>query len=92
MGQDNTNTVAKILKVYAIINAVAGCILGLIAADTFNGALVALFIGLCIVTSFVIYAFGEVIQLLQDIKDGTRGTIKTIQNQNNSDKDELPSI
>ena len=92
MGQDNTNTVAKILKVYAIINAVAGCILGLIAADTFNAALVALFIGLCIVTSFVIYAFGEVIQLLQDIKDGTRSTIKTIQNQNNSDNDELPSI
>ena len=92
MGQSNTNTVAKILKVYAIINAVAGCILGLIAADTFNGALVALFIGLCIVTSFVIYAFGEVIQLLQDIKDGTKGTITTIQKQNNNDNDELPSI
>lgn len=92
MGQSNTNTVAKILKVYAIINAVAGCILGLIGLGAFNGVVVALFIGLCIVTSFAIYAFGEVIQLLQDIKDGTRGTIKTIQKQNSSAKDELPSI
>lgn len=92
MGQSNTNTVAKILKVYAIINAVAGCILGLIGLGAFNGVVVALFIGLCIVTSFTIYAFGEVIQLLQDIKDGTRGTIRTIQKQNSSENDELPSI
>ena len=51
-----------------------------------------IFLGACIVVSFGIYAFGEVVQLLQDIKDGTKGTITTIQKQNNNDNDELPSI
>ena len=51
-----------------------------------------IFLGAWIVVSFGIYAYGEVVQLLQDIKDGTKGTITTIQKQNNNDNDELPSI
>ena len=51
------------------------------------------FMAIWIVVSFGIYAFGEVIQLLQDIKDGTKGTIDSIsKNINNNSSDDLPSI
>ena len=51
------------------------------------------FFGLSIVVSFGIYAFGEIIQLLQDIKDGTKGTIDSIsKNINNNSSDDLPNI
>ena len=86
----------KILKVYAIVNAIIGCIIGLSGlSDSYNeifNMVYTIFLGACIVVSFGIYAFGEVVQLLQDIKDGTKGTITTIQKQNNNDNDELPSI
>lgn len=88
--------VAVILKVYAIVNAIIGCIIGLSGlSDSYNeifNMVYTIFLGACIVVSFGIYAFGEVVQLLQDIKDGTKGTITTIQKQNNNDNDELPSI
>ena len=64
-------------------------------SDSYNeifNMVYTIFLGACIVVSFGIYAFGEVVQLLQDIKDGTKGTITTIQKQNNNDNDELPSI
>ena len=92
----NKNMVAVILKVYAIVNAIIGCIIGLSGlSDSYNeifNMVYTIFLGACIVVSFGIYAFGEVVQLLQDIKDGTKGTITTIQKQNNNDNDELPSI
>ena len=51
------------------------------------------FLGACIVVSFGIYAFGEVIQLLQDIKDNTQGTINSIsKSSNNNVSDDLPNI
>lgn len=91
------NVVATILKVYAILNALCGFVIFLSMQDSYYGAvgdfmsnISILFLSACIVVSFIIYAFGEVVQLLQDIKDGTRGTIATIQNNNNTD--DLPSI
>lgn len=96
MEKKNKNMVAVILKVYAIVNAIIGCIIGLSGlSDSYNeifNMVYTIFLGACIVVSFGIYAFGEVVQLLQDIKDGTKGTITTIQKQNNNDNDELPSI
>ena len=66
------NTVAKILKIYAVVNAFCGFILGLyVRGDSDNPILLGVciyFIATCIVASFGIYAFGEVVQLLQDIK------------------------
>ena len=91
MEKKNKNMVAVILKVYAIVNAIG--LSGL--SDSYNeifNMVYTIFLGACIVVSFGIYAFGEVVQLLQDIKDGTKGTITTIQKQNNNDNDELPSI
>lgn len=68
------NTVASILKVYAIINAVGGLILALLLGDEISGLLAfGVFVAVAVV-SFGIYAFGEVIQLLEDIKTNTSRT------------------
>ena len=92
----NQNIVAKILKIYAIVNAVAGLLISLSMHDSYVdliGSLSFVFFGLSIVVSFGIYAFGEVIQLLQDIKDGTQGTMNSIsKNINNNSSDDLPNI
>ena len=68
----NQNMIAKILKIYAIVNAVAGLFIFLSMQDSYVDLINSLsfvVLGLCLVFSFGIYAFGEVIQLLQDIKD-----------------------
>ena len=92
----NQNMVAKILKIYAIVNAVAGLLISLSMHDSYVDLIESLsfvFFGLSIVVSFGIYAFGEVIQLLQDIKDGTKGTMNSIsKNINNNSSDDLPNI
>ena len=93
------NTVAKILKIYAVVNAFCGFILGLyVRGDSDNPILLGVciyFIATCIVASFGIYAFGEVVQLLQDIKDGTNNTAHTIEVHaptTNTDNVQLPKI
>lgn len=92
----NQNMVAKILKVYAIVNAVFGIFLGLYwmsEGTDFLETISIFFMAICLVVSFGIYAFGEVIQLLQDIKDGTQGTMNSIsKNIDNNSSDDLPNI
>ena len=70
------NTVAKIFKIYAILNAVACFIFMyvLIAADYLDTLGVIIWIGTSIVVNVGIYAIGEVIQLLDDIKQNTAKT------------------
>ena len=88
------NTVAKVLKIYAIVNAACGLLLGLYWGVESDSPII-LDICICFVASFGIYAFGEVVQLLQDIKDGTNKTAHTIQVQaasNSSNDDQLPRI
>jgi hypothetical protein len=71
---DKTNTVAKILKVYGIINGIGSCILAIVLADNLPGSVDYLWVvelGAGLLSSLFIYAFGEVIQLLQDIKSNT---------------------
>ena len=67
------NTVAKTFKVYAGVNFVACLLLLFIAAGLLNlhGALAILWIATSIVINVGIYAIGEVIQLLDDIKQNT---------------------
>ena len=73
------NKVANILKGYAIFNAVAGCIGGLVVAATMDNMLLFLIVAAAIaVVSFGIYAFGEIIQLLHDIKMNTLGTKEAV--------------
>ena len=94
MKNRSSNTVAVIMWVYGIVNAVVGIIFGCSMYDTYEG-LSILFIAVTIVFSFGIYAVGEIIQLLQDIKDNTNGAIQPItlsQKQSSSVDDDLPSI
>lgn len=65
------NTVAQVLKVYAIINFIAGIILSFtIGSDIIDGIGIYFF-AVSLVINFAIFAFGEVVQLLHDIKINT---------------------
>ena len=68
------NTVATILQVYAIINAVLGVILSFVIAAAADYVPIAglVFSIVPIGASFLIYSFGEVIKLLHEIKLNTR--------------------
>ena len=70
------NTVASVLQVYAIINAICGLFLALSMADYYSGAAVFLLFAATLVASGFIYALGEVIKLLHEIKLNTRKTEK----------------
>ena len=74
---DEKNTVATILQVYAIVNAVLGVILSFVIAATADYMPIAglVFSIVPIGASFLIYSFGEVIKLLHEIKLNTRKTV-----------------
>ncbi len=65
---NTTNTVAKVIKIIAILNAIAGVILGLVGIEDFE-VYAVVFIVASIISSIFIYAIGEIIQLLEDIKN-----------------------
>ena len=74
---DEKNTVATILQVYAIVNAVLGVILSFVIAATADYMPIAglVFSIVPIGASFLIYSFGEVIKLLHEIKLNTRKAV-----------------
>ena len=74
---NSKNLVAKILQIYAIVNAAAGLILALYINSEYHWyydalPLLVLFLGAVLVSSFAIYAVGEIIELLNQIKLNTR--------------------
>lgn len=69
----SNNIVAKIIQVYAYLNAIAGVILAFILSDDVGGVVAFLWFAVVLVVSFLLYAFGEVIDLLHEIKKNTRG-------------------
>ena len=66
--KSTTNIVAKVIKIIAILNAIAGVILGLVGIEDFE-VYAVIFIVASIISSIFIYAIGEIIQLLEDIKN-----------------------
>ena len=82
------NIVAQVLKVYAIINFVVCLIMSVNIGNIFDGMGIYFF-AVSLVVNFGIFAFGEVVQLMQDIKINT-------QNQTSSHHrviaDELPEL
>lgn len=95
MQKENKNVVSTILKGYAILNAIVGFFVGLAwMSDSYGAYPIVdfIFMAACIVVSFGIYAFGEVIQLLQDIKDRTHGSPQPAQSGSAQVNDELPQI
>ncbi len=65
------NLVAKIMQIYAIVNAIAGVVLMFIIADYLEWTVALIWFETVLVVSFLIYAFGEVVELLTAIKINT---------------------
>ena len=66
--EKTTNTVAKIIKIIAILEAISGIILGLMYIEDLEVmAVVIMVVG--IISAVFIYAIGEIIQLMEDIKN-----------------------
>ena len=74
------NTVAHVLKVYAVINFIACIILSFIIGKDINiDGIGIYFFAVSLVTNFAIFAFGEVVQLLHDIKSNTSNQTQGIE-------------
>ena len=75
------NSIAKAVKVYAGINFAACLILWfyLITEDILYGTLSIVWLAASVVINFGIYALGEVIQLLDDIKQNTRSSARAVE-------------
>lgn len=72
------NIVAKIIQVYAYVNAAAWVILAFVIADALNWGIAIGTFAVGLFASFLLYAFGEIIDLLQEIKSNTFPKPKTI--------------
>lgn len=80
------NIVAKIIQVYAYLNAAAWVILAFVIADALDWAVALIAFAVGLFASFLLYAFGEIIDLLQEIKSNTHEAADTIVT------DELPEL
>lgn len=68
-----TNKVALIIKIIAIVGAVAGIIYGCILSDSsYTEELGIVYVVVSIISAVFVYALGEIIQKLQNIEDNTR--------------------
>ena len=69
----SNNIVAKVLQEYADLNAAAGFVLTLLLNEELDlGAVaVSIILATVLVVNFFIFALGEVIDLLQNLKDNT---------------------
>lgn len=78
MFEETKNTVAKTLKIYSIINAIVVILASIIIAiNTEEIIFFILGVALGICVNFVIYAFGELIDLLDQIKENTKKAANT---------------
>ena len=69
----SNNIVAKILQVYAYVNAASGLLLALALNKELGVLLAWIMFALTLVASFFIFALGEIIDLLQNLKENTNG-------------------
>lgn len=80
------NIVAKVLQVYAYVNGAAGIVLTLLLNKELRlGAVaVSIILAAVLVVNFFIFALGEIIDLLQTLKENTRKRVEI--------SDELPDL
>ena len=81
------NVVAKILQVYAYLNTAAGLVVALQLNKKLGelGTVVAIYLfAAVLVASFLIFALGEIIDLLQNVKENTSRKMEI--------SDELPDL
>ena len=80
------NGVASGLKVYAVLNALAGIVLAIVwAIDDVNTMIISIELAAILVASMLIYALGEIVDLLHAIKINTERSADPI-------PDELPDL
>ena len=83
------NTVAQVLKIYAVINFIFGIILSISIGKNIDiDGIGIYFFAASLVINFVIFAFGEVVQLLHDIKINTSNHATS----SSTTSDELPEL
>lgn len=83
----SNNIVAKTLQVYAYLNTAAGVIAALLLGKELGelGTVVAIYLfAAVLVASFLIFALGEIIDLLQNVKENTSKKVEI--------SDELPEL
>jgi len=80
------NTVALILYIYAIVNFIACVIVSFAIGDWYEAEFGIIFFALSVVVNFGIYALGEIIQILHDIRLNTSGASTALP------EDEIPDI
>lgn len=80
----SNNIVAKILQVYAYVNAASGLILALALNEELSAVVAWIMFALTLAASFFIFALGEIIDLLQNLKENTNGGREA--------NDELPEL
>ena len=80
------NIVAKVLQVYAYVNGAAGIVLTLLLNKELRlgAAAVSIILAAVLVVNFFIFALGEIIDLLQALKETTRKKVEI--------SDELPDL
>ena len=80
------NGVASGLKVYAVLNALAGIVLAIVwAIDDVNTMIISIELAAILVASMLIYELGEIVDLLHAIKINTERSADPI-------PDELPDL
>ena len=80
----SNNIVAKILQVYAYVNGAVGIILALLLVEELGALVAAIVFASVLVVNFLIFALGEIIDLLQNLKENTNGGREV--------SDELPEL
>lgn len=81
------NIVAKILQVYAYLNAICGWIIASHIAEEYSNLYVAILVFAAVtVASFLLFAFGEIIDLLYKIN------CKATDNVSSISDDDLPEL
>ena len=80
----SNNIVVKILQVYAYVNGAVGIILALLLVEDLGALVAAIVFASVLVVNFLIFALGEIIDLLQNLKENTNGGREV--------SDELPEL
>ena len=80
------NIVAKILQIYAYVTAVRGAILALVFAENIEET-AFIYVAAVLILSLFIYALGEIIELLDAVKQDSKGIENT-----KEEIQELPEI
>ncbi len=93
MFKETKNTVARILKIYSILNVIGGIIIARYLAWNLPGNIADgvswVYFAAVIVVSFLIFTIGEIVDLLAQIRDNTKGICVA---EGKPTYDELPEL